>query len=88
MQGRPEEGLLLPDSSSTFHPDCEPPLKKEASLPEGPVLEALLCAEMGDKKPETKEDELISDCPVREVEGWGFPPTGPQDEGRIWEVSL
>ncbi|XP_015669388.1 zinc finger protein neuro-d4 isoform X3 [Protobothrops mucrosquamatus] len=46
-----------------FKIDCEPPLKKEASLPEGPVLEALLCAEMGDKKPETKEDELISDCP-------------------------
>ncbi|XP_058051640.1 zinc finger protein neuro-d4 isoform X10 [Ahaetulla prasina] len=46
-----------------FKIDCEPPLKKEASLPEGPVLEALLCAETGDKKPELKEEELILDCP-------------------------
>lgn len=73
-QGRSEEGLLLPDPSSAFPPDCEPPLKKEASLPEGPVLEALLCAETGDKKPELKEEELILDCPVREGEGRGPPP--------------
>ncbi|XP_034294209.1 zinc finger protein neuro-d4 isoform X1 [Pantherophis guttatus] len=46
-----------------LRPYCEPPLKKEASLPEGPVLEALLCAETGDKKPELKEEELILDCP-------------------------
>uniref|UniRef100_A0A8C7E718 Double PHD fingers 1 n=1 Tax=Naja naja TaxID=35670 RepID=A0A8C7E718_NAJNA len=46
-----------------FKIDCEPPLKKEASLPEGPVLEALLCAETGDKKPELKEEELTLDCP-------------------------
>uniref|UniRef100_A0ABI7WY86 DPF1-3 N-terminal domain-containing protein n=1 Tax=Felis catus TaxID=9685 RepID=A0ABI7WY86_FELCA len=33
--------------------DCEAPLKKEGGLPEGPVLEALLCAETGEKKIET-----------------------------------
>lgn len=87
-QGRPEEGLLLSDPSSAFPPDCEPPLKKEASLPEGPVLEALLCAETGDKKPELKEEELILDCPVREGEGRDPHPPGPQDEGRIWTISL
>ncbi|KAL8220020.1 UNVERIFIED_CONTAM: Zinc finger protein neuro-d4, partial [Gekko kuhli] len=48
-------------------PDCEPPLKKEGGLPEGPVLEALLCAESGDKKPELKEEELALDCPKAPV---------------------
>nr|XP_021575991.2 zinc finger protein neuro-d4 isoform X2 [Ictidomys tridecemlineatus] len=42
--------------------DCEAPLKKEGGLPEGPVLEALLCAETGEKKVELKEEETIMDC--------------------------
>ncbi|KAF7473215.1 Hypothetical predicted protein [Marmota monax] len=42
--------------------DCETPLKKEGGLPEGPVLEALLCAETGEKKVELKEEETIMDC--------------------------
>ncbi|KAI4558626.1 hypothetical protein MJG53_013650 [Ovis ammon polii x Ovis aries] len=42
--------------------DCEAPLKKEGGLPEGPVLEALLCAETGEKKIELKEEETIMDC--------------------------
>uniref|UniRef100_A0A8C3C628 Uncharacterized protein n=1 Tax=Cairina moschata TaxID=8855 RepID=A0A8C3C628_CAIMO len=42
--------------------DCEAPLKKEGGLPEGPVLEALLCAEPGDKKTELKEEEAALDC--------------------------
>uniref|UniRef100_A0A8B9S6I8 DPF1-3 N-terminal domain-containing protein n=1 Tax=Apteryx owenii TaxID=8824 RepID=A0A8B9S6I8_APTOW len=41
---------------------CEAPLKKEGGLPEGPVLEALLCAEPGDKKTELKEEEAVLDC--------------------------
>ncbi|KAI4534510.1 hypothetical protein MG293_015370 [Ovis ammon polii] len=41
---------------------CEAPLKKEGGLPEGPVLEALLCAETGEKKIELKEEETIMDC--------------------------
>lgn len=45
-------------------PDCEAPLKKEGGLPEGPVLEALLCAETGEKKIELKEEETIMDCQV------------------------
>lgn len=45
-------------------PDCEVPLKKEGGLPEGPVLEALLCAETGEKKVELKEEETIMDCQV------------------------
>ncbi|XP_059574756.1 zinc finger protein neuro-d4 isoform X4 [Alligator mississippiensis] len=45
-----------------FKIDCEAPLKKEGGLPEGPVLEALLCAETGDKKTELKEEEMVLDC--------------------------
>ncbi|XP_077141655.1 zinc finger protein neuro-d4 isoform X3 [Ranitomeya variabilis] len=45
-----------------FKLDYEVPMKKESSLPEGPVLEALLCAETVDKKLELKEEEIISDC--------------------------
>ncbi|XP_050784527.1 zinc finger protein neuro-d4 isoform X2 [Gopherus flavomarginatus] len=45
-----------------LRPYCEAPLKKEGGLPEGPVLEALLCAETGDKKTELKEEELVLDC--------------------------
>lgn len=52
---------LLP---GTLFPDCEAPLKKEGGLPEGPVLEALLCAETGEKKVELKEEETIMDCQV------------------------
>ena len=52
-------------------PDCEAPLKKEGGLPEGPVLEALLCAETGEKKMELKEEEAIMDCQV------GPPPGAP-----------
>lgn len=52
-------------------PDCEAPLKKEGGLPEGPVLEALLCAETGEKKIELKEEETIMDCQV------GPPLRGP-----------
>ncbi|XP_010224391.1 PREDICTED: zinc finger protein neuro-d4, partial [Tinamus guttatus] len=40
-----------------LRPYGEAPLKKEGGLPEGPVLEALLCAEPGDKKAELKEEE-------------------------------
>lgn len=50
-------------------PDCEAPLKKEGGLPEGPVLEALLCAETGEKKVELKEEETIMDCQVRLSQG-------------------
>lgn len=39
-------------------------MKKEGGLPEGPVLEALLCAETGEKKIELKEEETIMDCQV------------------------
>ncbi|XP_028920295.1 zinc finger protein neuro-d4 isoform X6 [Ornithorhynchus anatinus] len=42
--------------------DCEASLKKEGGLPEGPVLEALLCAETGEKKMELKEEETVLDC--------------------------
>lgn len=54
-------------------PDCEAPLKKEGGLPEGPVLEALLCAETGEKKIELKEEETIMDCQVGPP--LGDPPT-------------
>nr|XP_023395597.1 zinc finger protein neuro-d4 [Loxodonta africana] len=48
-------------------PDCEAPLKKEGGLPEGPVLEALLCAETGEKKIELKEEEAIMDCQKQQL---------------------
>ncbi|XP_028715391.1 zinc finger protein neuro-d4 isoform X7 [Peromyscus leucopus] len=47
--------------------DCEVPLKKEGGLPEGPVLEALLCAETGEKKVELKEEEAIMDCQKQQL---------------------
>uniref|UniRef100_A0A8C5YU43 Double PHD fingers 1 n=1 Tax=Marmota marmota marmota TaxID=9994 RepID=A0A8C5YU43_MARMA len=47
--------------------DCETPLKKEGGLPEGPVLEALLCAETGEKKVELKEEETIMDCQKQQL---------------------
>nr|XP_021499623.1 zinc finger protein neuro-d4 isoform X8 [Meriones unguiculatus] len=47
--------------------DCEAPLKKEGGLPEGPVLEALLCAETGEKKVELKEEDSISDCQKQQL---------------------
>ncbi|XP_056652154.1 zinc finger protein neuro-d4 isoform X4 [Monodelphis domestica] len=47
--------------------DCETPLKKEGGLPEGPVLEALLCAETGEKKIELKEEETILDCQKQQM---------------------
>ncbi|KAB1273059.1 Zinc finger protein neuro-d4 [Camelus dromedarius] len=47
--------------------DCEVPLKKEGGLPEGPVLEALLCAETGEKKIELKEEETIMDCQKQQL---------------------
>ncbi|KAF6077314.1 double PHD fingers 1 [Phyllostomus discolor] len=47
--------------------DCEAPLKKEGGLPEGPVLEALLCAETGEKKMELKEEEAIMDCQKQQL---------------------
>nr|XP_020834514.1 zinc finger protein neuro-d4 isoform X11 [Phascolarctos cinereus] len=47
--------------------DCETPLKKEGGLPEGPVLEALLCAETGEKKIELKEEETIMDCQKQQM---------------------
>ncbi|XP_053908865.1 zinc finger protein neuro-d4 isoform X2 [Cuculus canorus] len=46
-----------------LRPYCEAPLKKEGGLPEGPVLEALLCAETGDRKAEMKEEEASLECP-------------------------
>ncbi|XP_063127986.1 zinc finger protein neuro-d4 isoform X19 [Rattus norvegicus] len=49
--------------------DCEAPLKKEGGLPEGPVLEALLCAETGEKKVELKEEETIMDCQAYGIGG-------------------
>ncbi|KAM9048577.1 zinc finger protein neuro-d4 isoform 5-T5 [Megaptera novaeangliae] len=49
--------------------DCETPLKKEGGLPEGPVLEALLCAETGEKKIELKEEETIMDCQAYGIGG-------------------
>nr|XP_033809430.1 zinc finger protein neuro-d4 isoform X2 [Geotrypetes seraphini] len=45
-----------------LRPYYEVPLKKEGGLPEGPVLEALLCAETADKKVELKEEEIANDC--------------------------
>ncbi|XP_078064524.1 zinc finger protein neuro-d4-like [Mustelus asterias] len=42
--------------------DTEVALKKEGLLPEGPALEALLCAEAVEKKTETKDEESISEC--------------------------
>ncbi|XP_034494642.1 zinc finger protein neuro-d4 isoform X9 [Ailuropoda melanoleuca] len=47
--------------------DCEAPLKKDGGLPEGPVLEALLCAETGEKKIELKEEETIMDCQKQQL---------------------
>uniref|UniRef100_H3BHL0 Double PHD fingers 1 n=1 Tax=Latimeria chalumnae TaxID=7897 RepID=H3BHL0_LATCH len=44
-----------------FKIDSDAPLKKEAGLPEGPVLEALLCAETVEKKVEVKDEENTSD---------------------------
>ncbi|XP_051063365.1 zinc finger protein neuro-d4 isoform X7 [Phodopus roborovskii] len=49
--------------------DCEVPLKKEGGLPEGPVLEALLCADTGEKKVELKEEETIMDCQAYGIGG-------------------
>eukprot|EP00061_Rhincodon_typus_P004029 g21586.t1 len=37
-------------------------LKKEGLLPEGPALEALLCADAAEKKAEMKDEESISEC--------------------------
>ncbi|XP_043935643.1 zinc finger protein neuro-d4 isoform X2 [Protopterus annectens] len=45
-----------------FKLDYEIPLKKEGGLPEGPVLEALLCADIVEKKTELKEEECITEC--------------------------
>ncbi|XP_059693523.1 zinc finger protein neuro-d4-like, partial [Haemorhous mexicanus] len=39
--------------------DCEAPLRKEGALPEGPVLEALLCAET----PESRDEEGAPEAP-------------------------
>ncbi|XP_068106930.1 zinc finger protein neuro-d4 isoform X3 [Hyperolius riggenbachi] len=50
-----------------LRPYYEVPMKKESSLPEGPVLEALLCAETVDKKLELKEEEIVSDCQKTQV---------------------
>ncbi|XP_004388189.1 zinc finger protein neuro-d4 isoform X4 [Trichechus manatus latirostris] len=47
--------------------DCEAPLKKEGGLPEGPVLEALLCAETGERKTEPKEEEAVMDCQKQQL---------------------
>lgn len=57
------------DPPMALSPDCEAPLKKEGGLPEGPVLEALLCAETGEKKIELKEEEAIMDCQVGPLPG-------------------
>ncbi|XP_048378501.1 zinc finger protein neuro-d4 isoform X3 [Stegostoma tigrinum] len=42
--------------------DTEVALKKEGLLPEGPALEALLCADAAEKKAEMKDEESISEC--------------------------
>ncbi|XP_043536712.1 zinc finger protein neuro-d4 isoform X3 [Chiloscyllium plagiosum] len=42
--------------------DTEVALKKEGLLPEGPALEALLCADTAEKKAEPKDEESISEC--------------------------
>ncbi|KAG6926308.1 double PHD fingers 1 [Chelydra serpentina] len=70
-----------------FKIDCEAPLKKEGGLPEGPVLEALLCAETGDKKTELKEEELVLDCQKQQagdfphdLEGDDLRTTSPAQE--------
>lgn len=42
--------------------DCEVFLKKEGGFFEGLVFEVLLCVEMGEKKIELKEEEIIMDC--------------------------
>uniref|UniRef100_A0A2K6JN05 Double PHD fingers 1 n=1 Tax=Rhinopithecus bieti TaxID=61621 RepID=A0A2K6JN05_RHIBE len=55
------------DPVMALSPDCEAPLKKEGGLPEGPVLEALLCAETGEKKIELKEEETIMDCQKQQL---------------------
>ncbi|KAM9031411.1 zinc finger protein neuro-d4 isoform 2-T2 [Sarcophilus harrisii] len=57
-----------PAPSVSVAQHCETPLKKEGGLPEGPVLEALLCAETGEKKIELKEEETIMDCQQQMLE--------------------
>nr|XP_020834473.1 zinc finger protein neuro-d4 isoform X2 [Phascolarctos cinereus] len=56
-----------PAPSVSVAQHCETPLKKEGGLPEGPVLEALLCAETGEKKIELKEEETIMDCQKQQM---------------------
>ncbi|XP_056652155.1 zinc finger protein neuro-d4 isoform X5 [Monodelphis domestica] len=56
-----------PAPSVSVAQHCETPLKKEGGLPEGPVLEALLCAETGEKKIELKEEETILDCQKQQM---------------------
>lgn len=46
--------------------DYEASLKKEGGIPDGPVLESLLAGEALDKKVETKEEEPMSECQVRQ----------------------
>ncbi|XP_074978542.1 zinc finger protein neuro-d4 isoform X4 [Caretta caretta] len=65
-----------------FKIDCEAPLKKEGGLPEGPVLEALLCAETGDKKTELKEEELVLDCQAYGIGGMRKRQDAPSLEDR------
>lgn len=54
--------------------DYEAALKKEGGVPEGPVLESLLSGELLDKKVETKEEEPMSECQVRNIPLWFAPP--------------
>ncbi|XP_069738323.1 zinc finger protein neuro-d4 isoform X1 [Phaenicophaeus curvirostris] len=62
-----------------LRPYCEAPLKKEGGgLPEGPVLEALLCADPTDRKDLKEEEAAAMECP--KPPGGDFPHDPDGDE--------
>ncbi|KAM6038244.1 spectrin beta chain, non-erythrocytic 4-like [Chlamydotis macqueenii] len=63
-----------------LRPYCEAPLKKEGGLPEGPVLEALLCAEPLEKKAELKEEEAAAEGPKQPPSDFPHDPDGDELE--------
>ncbi|KAM9260147.1 LOW QUALITY PROTEIN: zinc finger protein neuro-d4-like, partial [Morus bassanus] len=75
-----EDPRLRPCERGGVGGDCEAPLKKEGGLPEGPVLEALLCAEPGDKKVELKEEEAALECPKQPPGDFPHEPEGDELE--------
>ncbi|CAN8179178.1 unnamed protein product, partial [Coccothraustes coccothraustes] len=59
-----------------LRPYCEAPLRKEGALPEGPVLEALLCAET----PESRDEEGAPDPPKAPPPEFPHEPDGEEPD--------